>query len=39
MIVTKNVQRQTRYTLSPEARCEVLERLVELNLERAGREK
>jgi hypothetical protein len=39
MIVTKNVQRQTRYTLSPEARCEVLARLVELNLERAGREK
>jgi len=35
----QNDRGQTRYTLSPEARREVLARLVELNLEMAGREK
>jgi hypothetical protein len=35
----QNDRGQTRYTLSPEARREVLARLVELNLEIAAREK
>jgi hypothetical protein len=35
----QNDRGQTRYTLSPEARREVLARLVELNLEMAAREK